>query len=620
MKKLILILLLWAGWTPFLLAEYISDYHVRMDILQSGNLHITETITYHFQNAQRHGIYRDIPFTVKGSGRPRDIGIKDFSVMMDGGQVPWEKSTLYDSDSGNMKRLKIGSPSSTVTGSHTYTIGYTVTMGVLPSSLSREQDAVRWNMIGTGWTVPILRTRGDIYLPLSLGKDDVTVRTFVGHYGSSRSGKSPGWVDDHHFQISHEKLSDHEGLTVEISYPVGTLDQIGSENMAISFYEKLLNSWHWPVLFGFLLYLFNTLSRQSGFTDKRSIAPRYTAPDGLSVLQSGLIYDKFADNDDFSAAILELGQKGYLEIYQKKKSDNPLLEKTTQSTSDLSEDMQYLMEEVLFKNSTTHKLKMNSSKEASDLRKGFDTINEKLYEWSVQYGYMQSNPADIRKKFLIKIILSFLPVVALTILSIITLFGVDQLILLIFPAVFISVGLTIALKNRGVFQKVFGFVFAAFGTIPLFIILESGISFGMLLTSPLLALIVIPLAIFYVYKRIGPYTTKGAYTHKHLLGLKEFMSRVKEDELRRRLKEDPLYLEKALPYAVLFGVTEHWLKFYETLDLEYPIWYHGTYGGLNTLSDSMNSAITPPPSSSGGMSGGGGFSGGGGGGGGGGSW
>jgi len=82
---------------------------------------------------------------------------------------------------------------------------------------------------------------------------------------------------------------------------------------------------------------------------------------------------------------------------------------------------------------------------------------------------------------------------------------------------------------------------------------------------------------------------------------------------------DPLYLDKALPFAMLFGISKHWLKLYEELNVSYPYWYHGYPYGLGDFSDSMQSASTPP-SSSGGVSGGGGFSGGGGGGGGGGSW
>ena len=50
--------------------------------------------------------------------------------------------------------------------------------------------------------------------------------------------------------------------------------------------------------------------------DHRSIAVQYEPPKDLSLLQSGLILDRFTDNEDFAPAVLELAQQGYLEIIQ----------------------------------------------------------------------------------------------------------------------------------------------------------------------------------------------------------------------------------------------------------------------------------------------------------------
>ncbi len=87
MKKLLLFLLLFGSWNIILYAEKISRYDVKIAIQQSGELQIFETIHYDFEGASKHGIFRDIPFTVRGSGLPKDIGIYGFSVQMDGKQV-----------------------------------------------------------------------------------------------------------------------------------------------------------------------------------------------------------------------------------------------------------------------------------------------------------------------------------------------------------------------------------------------------------------------------------------------------------------------------------------------------------------------------------------------------
>ena len=580
MRKLFLALFLFSMWSTSLFAEHISNYDVNLSVQQSGELHFVETIHYDFEGASKHGIFRDIPSTVKGSGRAKSIGLYDFSIQMDGNKVEWEKSKISNSDAGELIRLKIGSPSKLITGKHVYKITYKVKKGALPSSQNTSQDAIRWNLIGTGWEVPIMQTDSNIYLPPSIHQLNTAVHTFAGRYGSTKNGPNPQWIDPEHLQLHMSLLEPHSGLTVEISYPIGLLDQTGAETMAETPFERMLGSWHWPALFGFILYLLHFLSNHRGFIDERSIAPRYYAPEEISVLQSGLIYDKFTDNEDYAAAVLELAQQGYLEIYQEKKDDDPFLKRTGKKTVDLSEDMKYLMDRVLFSGKRTHLLKKDSQTEASHLKDGFKTINSMLYSWSVTEEYMRENPQAVRKKFLTRVALFMVPIIALTLYTLFMLYDIEFMMTFLFNMIFLGVGVAIIVSNKRVSQKIFGYIFALFGTIPLLVMIGSNFSLSSLASSPIAAIALMGIAIYYTYRRVGAYTKKGAYTHKQLLGLKEFMSRVKEDEIKRRLEQDPLYLEKEIPYAVLFGITKHWLKLYEAVGATYPHWYHGSYQNL----------------------------------------
>ena len=618
MKNLLYILLLIVGSMTHLLAEQISSYHTTLRVQQSGELQVVEKIVYDFQSASKHGIFRDIPFTVRDGGLPKDLGFGYFLVTMDGKSVQWQKQTLSQTDSGEMIRLKIGSPNHTITGEHTYEIKYRVQKGVLPSSLDSSYDAIRWNMIGTGWAIPISNIKCDIYLPTSLSQQNTNIKRFTGSYGEQRSDGTIVWQSSNHLRYSLSSLSRHEGVTIEVNYPEGSLDITAKHVMAYSIIEKFITSWHWPIFIGFLLYLWLYLQKHTGVSDNHSIAVQYSLPKDMHILQAGLIYDKFADDDDFTAGILELAQQGYLTISQKKKSDHPVLNKSEKSTENLNKEYKYLMDKLLFRNKNSYKLKQNSSTEASRMQNGLDTINEWLYQWSVEEEYMRENPQSIRKKFLITSILLLIPIIILAIYSSYLMFGIEMIIMPLFASLFIGFGLIIAFQ-KGLFLKTFGIVFAGFGTMPLFIVMSDHSSLKELLLSPLAVAVLLGIAIYLIYRRLGAYTTKGALAYKHLLGLEQFMSRVKSDELKRRLSDDPLYLEKSLPYAVLFGITKHWLELFDELDIAHPTWYHGSLHNISSLSSSMQSASTPP-ASSGGSSGGGGYSGGGGGGGGGGSW
>ena len=55
-----------------------------------------------------------------------------------------------------------------MTGKHLYTIAYRVKKGVLPAAQNEENDAIRWNIIGTGWQIPISNVEANFFLPPSL--------------------------------------------------------------------------------------------------------------------------------------------------------------------------------------------------------------------------------------------------------------------------------------------------------------------------------------------------------------------------------------------------------------------------------------------------------------------
>ncbi|EKE21049.1 MAG: hypothetical protein ACD_7C00369G0004 [uncultured bacterium] len=124
-------------------------------------------------------------------------------------------------------------------------------------------------------------------------------------------------------------------------------------------------------------------------------------------------------------------------------------------------------------------------------------------------------------------------------------------------------------------------------------------------------------------------TTEGAEMNWKIKGFKLFMEAVDKD--RAKFYEEKNIFEKFLPYAILFEITDIWIKrIREIYGEEYfarhvPVWYVGSNmasfdadsfsSTLNSLSSSI-AASTSSPSGSGG----GGSSGGGGGGGGGGGW
>ena len=109
-----------------------------------------------------------------------------------------------------------------------------------------------------------------------------------------------------------------------------------------------------------------------------------------------------------------------------------------------------------------------------------------------------------------------------------------------------------------------------------------------------------------------------------LKGFKNFLETVEKEKLESLVMENPNYFYDILPYTYVLGVSDKWIKKFESISLQAPSWYDssnafdvssfGTF--MNSTMVSAQGAMSSSPSSSSG----GGSSGGGSGGGGGGSW
>ncbi len=149
-----------------------------------------------------------------------------------------------------------------------------------------------------------------------------------------------------------------------------------------------------------------------------------------------------------------------------------------------------------------------------------------------------------------------------------------------------------------------------------------------------IALIVTAFILFFIASRFHKRTVTGNETFRKLEGFRQFVSKAERPVIERLMKDDPLYYDKTMPFALAFGFLKQWNKHFEGLLTQPPSWYSSPmmYGtdmtrSWNTFSESFPSEInnigsvfSSSPSSSSSGSGGGGSSGGGSGGGGGGSW
>ena len=119
-------------------------------------------------------------------------------------------------------------------------------------------------------------------------------------------------------------------------------------------------------------------------------------------------------------------------------------------------------------------------------------------------------------------------------------------------------------------------------------------------------------------------TTFGTRIYGKIKGFKNFLETAEKEKLEELVNQNPTYFYDILPYTYVLGISDKWMKKFETISITKPTWYDSTNDfDIVTFNSFLTTTMTSVEHSadiSGSSSSGGGSSGGGSGGGGGGSW
>ncbi len=577
-------------------AEKIDLYDTKVVVNSNKYVNVQEIINYDFGDLMRHGIYRDIP--------KNDLKIKNLKVLLNGRNVEFKLI-----NNKKFWRIRIGSPNSYVTSKVRYTLTYNLE-GVVVRNKG-DKNFIAYDMVGTGWKVPIKKVHGILYLPKVLqGKVEATA--YSGEFGSTNEIKL---INKGAFlEVFAKNLFPHEGVTIYAQFDKSLLKE--SEKPSDEYYKK-------PIFYIFLiplLAIFYYIAKKFNvFESLGSIAPKYRPIPDLTILEAGLIKDNFVDFKEIKPAILELANLGYIKI--SKDSDGLYLQKLKDANDSLSASQRMLLDEI-FSNDTTisaDQLKINNST--------FENIRDIVHQSLVDKGYVRKSIKSARDALsfgLFGIGALFIGGFSYFVLKDT---GIDSIVPIAVSIIFIAVGVInfVSSIKKGEFGAIFfNLIWIAFSSIFLISVVNSK---GFII-SLLLMLLIIIIGSYFIYRRANTFTLKGQLAKRHLFGLREFIDRANKDKIKFFLQQDPKYLDRMLPYALLFGLNSHWLHLYKYLDTPLPTWYDGDFDTFVDLdfnpieySPSNFDGIGSSPSIDIGDFGSfGGFSGGGIGGGGGGSW
>ncbi len=372
--------------------EQIQSFRTRIQVEQNASLKVKETIVYDFGNAQKHGIYRDIPYKYKARGGNYNLRLTNFSVT-DAKGNPWP---FVVSNQGKSKRIKIGNVDTFVSGKKTYIISYTVSRAI---NYFGGYDELYWNSTGNGWQVPILQSESEIILPGPVvDEQELKVACFAGSLGSSQACSSKTVQNSTSVKFSQNQLSAFQGLTIVVGFPKGLVRQ---PTFWENFLETARDNWVLVLPFLTLIFLFYWWRSRGRDPSVATIVPQYEALDNLSPIEIGTIVDEKADNQDVSAEIIYLATQGYIKITRLEK--NILFFNTVDYQLDLIKDPPEFKEE--FKNILVKGLFKDGKKSVkfSDLKTNFfeslKDIKDEVYKSVTQKGYFLENPQRTRRNY-----------------------------------------------------------------------------------------------------------------------------------------------------------------------------------------------------------------------------
>lgn len=664
--------------------DYVIDkYDINIIVNENNIFDITETITAYF-NVSKHGIFRTIP--LKNTITRLDGTTSTNRTQVTNVSVDNEYTTSREN--GNYK-LKIGSANRTLTGEQTYVLKYKYNLGKDPV---KDYDELYYNIIGNEWDTVIGNVTFSITMPKEF--DSSKLGFSSGVKGSTANSKVKYNVSGNKITGSYNSiLGVGESLTVRCELPEGYFVGAGLSINIMGYIMFLIP----VLLLIISILLWYKFGRDDQVIETVEFYPPeglnsldvgllYKGKAENKDITSLLIFlankgyleisnDKInlnAEKVNLSESSKTSANQKVIELQnkinaEKQINSNSQKIKYYENMLDIYKNIdtpidyeQYDLKSSINKFNKKNKFLIKKLKDYDGANINEQWFMEGLFEYDrtevtdkMLYNnfYITNNrilhninnkqnmdkifeKSSLNKKFLI--ILMIIATYCLITIPPIFNYGQPETLIfaLLFPGIGFSVLFSMLIGKRHIAEKIFGLIWGlGFGGMPwLFIVLPTltqDITYLIGYIIGIICVIGMIICLVYLPKR----TKYGNEMLGKLKGFKNFLETAEKEKLEAMVLDNPNYFYDILPFTYVLGVSDKWIKKFETISLQAPTWYNspnafdvsnfGTF--VNSTMVSAQSAMSSSPSSdsgggSSGGSSGGGSSGGGSGGGGGGSW
>lgn len=582
------------------------EYNVDVDVAEDNSYDYHEYIDINYITPH-HGIYRYLP--------------------MQGQKISKIRVPDYDLDTytqnGNMV-LQIGSGDYTLTGENAYDIYYNIAMY---EDENQDKDMLLLNLIPTDWQTGIDKATCRVTLPKEADLSKLAL--YSGTYGATgnEDGATYDVSDDGlTITVKAKELPAYHGITLTLELPQGYW--VGAKQFGQIGVLPLLLFALGPIGAFILWYLY-------GRDDHMVRTLEFYPPDGLTPGEIGFIIDAAVDKEDLISTIVYMADKGYIEIEEKDRREF-IFHKVDEPGDDEPKYVHTIWKGLFSNNKTS----VSSLKLGKTFGTKYMTAKEQLTKMFEGRNSMFKEGAYMAR--IGGTIAAMMPAVALAMWAKAN--GEAETGMLMGWACFhIAVASAFlcsaydkvrrASKVKTVLKCIGAMWFFAVGVGLLPVMLDSMTYISDIKAAAITWALYIGTLVSLFFSVIS-IAKKREYTALlgRILGFRDFIRTAELDKLNELIEGDPEYFYHIIPYAYVFGLTNKWIKKFESIPIVEPRWFRSGYRSFDAFdyymmgrmmsdcSASVSNHIVVPDSGHGGggfssgggsWSGGGGFSGGG---------
>ena len=429
--------------------------------------------------------------------------------------------------------------------------------------------------------------------------------------------------------LVEDYLDEGDGLTVRLELPDGYFT---GSNINIDFSTCLM--FLIPIsgiIIGFFLWF------KHGKDDQVIETVEFYPPSGFNSLEIAYLYNGNVGNNDVTSLLVYLANKGYLKISEVEEQGLFFKSKDFEITKLKEYDGNDINERDFFYGLFESGDRVRSDNLYNKFYKVVDKIEDNINNKKNKDMIFVNNSMKSKFPIILMMLLIFVTIIAIPTYQYAgfgEVLGVIMLSLFYLP--FFAVGI---FANMPILFRIFwlGFTtfhsFMFFSAMPIFEALSDNFYYLLGFILGIISIIVLGIIFRIMPKR----TSYGNEIYAKIKGFKRFLETAEKSRLELLVMDNPTYFYDILPYAYVLGVSNKWIKKFESISLQSPEWFNensdfsvSSFGSFMNKTYSSTSIVTTPSTffdnfggSGGGSSGGGsggGSSGGGSGGGGGGSW